>query len=91
MLKDCIKNTKNPCKSIVKETKLLYDGICRNYSNRSITYNMEYQNDYMSMLLVRARQQELMEKAEKHRLATVQNEVARRVRQAENLENKNKS
>jgi len=39
-------------------------------------------NAYTSMLLLRARQQEMIEQAEKHRLASVQNEISKRVRQA---------
>lgn len=48
-------------------------------------------NDYVSLVMYQTRQKELMEVAEKHRLATLQNEIARRVRQAVSIKNERQS
>lgn len=39
-------------------------------------------SDYAFMLLHKARHQEMVDRAEQHRLATIKNEVTRRVRSA---------
>jgi hypothetical protein len=44
---------------------------------------MQHNNEYVNMLNFRMRQQELMEQAEKHRIATVTMEEVRRQRQAQ--------
>lgn len=44
---------------------------------------MQYINEYTGMLMHKARQQELMQQAEKHRLATLAVDIARRVRRAQ--------
>ena len=50
---------------------------------------MQHNNEYISMLNFKLRQQELMEQAEKHRLATVSIEEVRRVRQLLRTQRKN--